>query len=196
MTQNAQSPDFNSIKQVNPYGAEYWSARDLSLLLGYSLWQNFDYVIKRAMKACEQSGNDLDNHFIDSNKMITLGKGGKRKVKDYILSKFACYLVAQNSDPAKPEVAAAQAFFAVSTQENELRKLAEEQNNRLQLRERHIDRTKEINVVAQNAGVQSRNFGVFHDAGYKGLYGGLGLGQIKERKGIADKEDLMDRAGA
>jgi len=92
-----QSPDFDSIKQINPYGAEYWSARDLMPLLGYAKkWQNFESVIKNAMIACEKSGNDTGNHFTEASKMVRLGSGAERKVKDYYLSRLTCYLIAQN----------------------------------------------------------------------------------------------------
>ena len=132
----ANSPDFESIKQTSPYDAEYWSARDLAPLLGYSNWQNFEVAIKRGKTACEQVGQVVADHFTDASKMVVVGSGARRNVKDYYLSRFACYLIAQNGDPRKPEIAAAQAYFAVSTRRHEIHQLYEEQQKRLQLRER------------------------------------------------------------
>src|SRR5450759_5115512 len=97
------SPDFESIKQISPYEAEYWSARDLAPLLGYSNWQNFQVAIRRGQTACEQVGQTVGDHFTGASKMIRAGKGARREVQDYYLSRFACYLIAQNGDPRKPE---------------------------------------------------------------------------------------------
>jgi len=127
--------------------------------------------------------------------MIQTGKGATRQIKDYLLSRFACYLVAQNGDSHKPQIAAAQVYFAIAARENELRKLAEQQRRRVELRERVAEGNKSLNQAAAQAGVLSSNFGTFHNAGYAGLYGGLNLEQIKARKQIGPKEDLLDRAG-
>jgi DNA-damage-inducible protein D len=191
----AQSPDFDSIKQISPYGAEYWSARDLAPLLGYSKWQNFEVAIERAMVACEQVGQIVTDHFIEVSKMVDVGKGAQRAAKDYLLSRFACYSIAQNGDPRKKEIAAAQAYFIISTRENELAHLLVEQEERLQLRERVSENNKKLAEAASEAGVLPRNFGVFQNAGYKGMYSGLGVADIKERKQIDQREDLLDRMG-
>jgi DNA-damage-inducible protein D len=188
-------PDFDSIRQTNPYGQEYWSARDLMPLLGYEKWQRFEGAINRAIQACKQTGNNIADHFIGSDKTIQMPKTATRKIKDYNLSRFACYLVALNGEPSKREVAAAQAYFAVSTHENELHKLAEEQEERLALRIELAETTKDLTKTAQQAGVTSATFGLFHDAGYKGLYGGMGVADIKAHKGIPAKDDLPDRMG-
>lgn len=126
--------------------------------------------------------------------MIRAGKGATQKVKDYNLSRLAAYLVAQNGEPSKPEIAAAQVYFAVATRQHELHEFAAEQNQRLELRERITEGNKTLDSAAQQVGVKSKSFGTFHDAGYKGLYGGLSAGQVKARN-IAPKEDLLDRAG-
>jgi DNA-damage-inducible protein D len=194
-SQSDPSPDFESIRKVNPYGAEYWSARDLMPLLGYNKWQTFEGAIKRAITACEKSGQMAEDHFTGSGKMIGLGKGGQREVKDYNLSRYACYLTALNGEPSKPEVAAAQTYFAQAARENELRQLAEQQKQRVELRERVAEGNKSLNQSAMQVGVLSRNFGKFQNAGYQGLYGGLSLSEIKTRKGISPNEDLLDRAG-
>jgi DNA-damage-inducible protein D len=180
---------------VNPYGADYWSARELGPLLGYTKWQNFEVAIRRAMTACEQVGQVVAHHFTGASKMVRLGSGAERAVTDYYLSRLACYLIAQNGDPRKPAIAEAQVYFAVATRQNELRQLADEQAQRVQLRERVSENNKKLAEAAREAGVLSRQFGVFQNAGYRGLYGGLDVDQIKARKGIAPKEDLLDRSG-
>jgi DNA-damage-inducible protein D len=195
MHTNPQSPDFESIKQLNPYGAEYWSARSLAPLLGYTKWQNFEVAVRRAMTACEQVGQIMKDHFTDASKMISTGKGAQREVKDYSLSRFACYLIAQNGDPRKAEIAAAQAYFAVSTRQNELHQLYDEQQKRLQLRERVSENNKKLAGAAHDAGVLSRSFGEFQNAGYRGLYGGLDAEGIKARKGLERREEILDRMG-
>ena len=195
MEMEAQSPDFESIKQISPYGAEYWSARDLAPLLGYTKWQNFEVAIERATIACKQVGQVVSDHFTEASKAIIGGKGAKQTVKDYLLSRFACYSIAQNGDPRKKEIAAAQAYFIISTRENELAHLLAEQEKRLSLRERVSENNKKLAQAASVAGVLSPNFGLFQDAGYKGLYGGLGVADIKEHKQIDQREDLLDRMG-
>ncbi len=195
MEMEAQSPDFESIKQISPYGAEYWSARDLAPLLGYTKWQNFEVAIERATIACKQVGQVVSDHFTEASKAIIGGKGAKQTVKDYLLSRFACYSIAQNGDPRKKEIAAAQAYFIISTRENELAHLLAEQEKRLSLRERVSENNRKLAQAASEAGVFSPNFGLFQDAGYKGLYGGLGVADIKEHKQIDQREDLLDRMG-
>ncbi len=195
MEMETQSPDFESIKQISPYGAEYWSARDLAPLLGYTKWQNFEVAIERATIACKQVGQVVSDHFTEASKAIIGGKGAKQTVKDYLLSRFACYSIAQNGDPRKKEIAAAQAYFIISTRENELAHLLAEQEKRLSLRERVSENNKKLAQAASEAGVLSPNFGLFQDAGYKGLYGGLGIADIKEHKQIDQREDLLDRMG-
>src|SRR3569832_548658 len=110
---------FENLKQVNDHGAEYWSARDLQPLLGYSQWRRFEGAINRAITSCEQSGNNPEHHFAGAGKPITGGKGAVQVVQDYQLSRFACYLIAQNSDPRKPEIAQAHKYFAIQTRRQE-----------------------------------------------------------------------------
>jgi len=187
---------FEDLKQVNDHDAEYWSARDLQPVLGYSQWRRFEDAIQRAQTSCEQSGNDPAYHFAGAGKMIALGKGGQREVEDYQLSRFACYLIAQNGDPRKPEIAQAQKYFAIQTRRQELSEQLAADRERLELRKQTSEEFKALSGAAQQAGVQSRMFGIFHDAGYKGLYGGLGNEQIKVKKGVPAKEQLMDRMNA
>ena len=181
------------LRKTNQHGAEYWSSRDLQSLLGYSQWRRFEQAIARALTSCRQSGNNPSHHFADAGKMVGLGSGSVREVVDYHLSRFACYLIAQNSDPRKPEIAQAQKYFAVQTRRQELSDELAADLERLELRKQAGEEFKALSGAAQQAGVQSTMFGVFHDAGYKGLYGGLGRDAIKTKKGIPEKDNLMDR---
>lgn len=190
------SKSFEALRQVNQHDAEYWSARDLQPLLGYSQWRRFEDAIKRAITSCEQSGNNPEHHFAGAGKPITGGKGAVQVVQDYQLSRFACYLIAQNGDPRKPEIAQAQKYFAIQTRRQELSEQLASDVERLELRKQTSEEFKALSGAARQAGVQDRMFGIFHDAGYKGLYGGLGSEQIKARKSVPAKEQLMDRMNA
>jgi DNA-damage-inducible protein D len=184
---------FEELKQINQFGAEYWSARDLQPMLGYNHWRSFDNAVTKAITSCEKSGNEPGHHFARARKMIILGKGGEREVPDYHLSRFACYLIAQNGDPRKPEIANAQKYFAVQTRRQEVSDILTADMERLELRKQTSEEFRALSGAARDAGVQSRMFGVFHDAGYKGLYAGRGVEDIKKRKGIDRRENLMDR---
>jgi DNA-damage-inducible protein D len=184
---------FEELKQINRHGAEYWSARDLQPVLGYSQWRRFEDAIQRAITSCQQSGNASEHHFAGVGKMIPLGKGGKRDVSDYHLSRFACYLIAQNGDPRKPEIANAQKYFAIQTRRQEISEGLAADMERLELRKQTSEEFRALSGAARDAGVQNKMFGVFHDAGYKGLYGGKGVEEIKRFKKIDDKDNLMDR---
>jgi DNA-damage-inducible protein D len=187
---------FESLKQTNEHNAEYWRARDLQPLLGYAQWRRFEQAVERAMTSCDASGNQAAHHFAGAGKPITGGKGAVQVVDDYHLSRFACYLIAQNGDPRKPEIAHAQQYFAIQTRRQELSDHAAADVERLGLRKQTAEEFKALSGAAQDAGVQSKMFGVFHDADYKGLYGGLGRDAIKQRKTIADKDNLLDRMNA
>jgi DNA-damage-inducible protein D len=189
-----KSPDFDSIKQINPYGQEYWSARDLMPLLGYDKWERFHGAIKRAMAACKETGNSIDDHFPSAGKPITGGKGAVQHVKDYYLSRFASYLIAQNGDPRKPEIAAAQVYFAVSTRAHEIHQLFKEQEERLETRLKVSESFKQLAGAASVAGVLSENFGIFVDAGYLGLHHHT-VEELKELKNIPPREDYLDNIG-
>ena len=187
---------FEELKLTNSHGAEYWSARDLQPLLGYAQWRRFEDAIKRAITSCEQSGNSPQNHFAGVGKMVELGSGSAREVDDFQLSRFACYLIAQNGDPRKPEIAHAQKYFAIQARKQELGEQLAADQERLELRKQTSEEFKALSGAARQAGVQDRLFGVFHDAGYKGLYGGLGGDAIKAKKNIPAKEQLLDRMNA
>jgi DNA-damage-inducible protein D len=185
------SPDFDAIRHLSPQGNEFWVARELMPLLGYNQWRRFEDAISRAKIACEQSGNIPDNHFVNVGKKVALGSGAKRAVKDYYLSRFACYLIAQNGDVRKPEIAAAQAYFAVSTRQNEVSQMVK----RLEIREHLVLSEQRLTELAIQAGMLPENFNQFQDAGYKGLYGGLTQNDVKQRKQVLPEEDLRDRMG-
>lgn len=187
---------FEQLRQTNEHGAEYWSARDLQKLLGYSQWRRFEQAIERAITACQQSGNVPEHHFAGAGKMVGLGSGSVRETPDYHLSRFACYLIAQNGDPRKPEIAQAQSYFAIQTRRQELSDEVAPDVERLELRRQAGEEFKALSGAARQAGVQNAMFGVFHDAGYKGLYGGLGSARIKQRKAIPERDNLMDRMDA
>ena len=192
MSEQTDKPNFDSIRQETEQGIEYWSARDLSKLLGYTTWQRFESAIKRAKIACEQIGQNVEDHLSGAAKVLIVGNGAKQTVKDYWLSRFGSYLVAQNGDPRKPEIAAAQAYFASATREHELYQL---QEKRIELRQRLEAGNEALEQAARDAGVLPRSFGLFHRAGYEGLYGGLGPDELKKLKGIGEKENLLDRMG-
>lgn len=184
---------FEDLRRTNEHGAEYWSARDIQPLLGYDQWRRFENAIRKAQASCEQSGNDCDHHFAGAGRMIEIGKGGVRNVPDYHLSRFACYLIAQNGDPRKPEIAHAQRYFAIQTRRQEISDAQAADRERLELRRQASEEFKNLSGAARQAGVSNPMFGVFHDAGYKGMYGGLGRDAIKKCKGVPEREELMDR---
>ncbi len=183
---------FDSIKRQTRGGVDYWFARELQEPLGYTTWRNFSEAIDRARQACESVGGDPSQHFADVSKMVSLGSGSQRAVPDVALTRYAAYLTAMNGDSAKPEIAAAQAYFAVQTRRQEQADALSQADARIGLRHRLKENVKALGHAASESGVE--RFGLFHDAGYRGLYG-MGLSRIKAKKGIAQKEDLFDRAG-
>jgi DNA-damage-inducible protein D len=183
----------DQIKKMAPNGSEYWMARDLQAPLGYERWEDFESVIKKAQMSCESMGIEPNNHFHLTGKMVSIGSGAKREVIDFYISRYAAYLIAMNGNPKLPQIAAAQNYFAVQTRRQELNEASDlDSSKRLELRKRVKDANKHLNDAAKKAGVQ--NYGLFHEAGYRGLYG-IGLKEIKAKKGINAKEQLLDRAG-
>lgn len=184
--------DFESIKKIDENGIEYWQARELMLILGYGKWQNFEEVVGRAARACVESGQVVDNHFTGISKMIKIAKTAVRPVKDYKLDRYACYLIAQNGDPAKPQIAMAQTYFATQTRKQELSGELAADERRLFAREEVRKENKKLFKTAKRAGVTK--FGSFNDAGYRGLYE-LSLKDLERVKGVP-KGQLLDHAGS
>lgn len=183
---------FEDLKQVNDHGAEHWSARALQPLLGYSQWRRFEDAIKRAQISCEQSGNDPAYHFAGAGKMIGLGKGGQREVEDYQLSRFACYLIAQNGDPRKDEIAFAMTYFAVQTRKQELieQRLAEWE--RVRAREKLTVSEKELSRIIFERGIDNSGFARIRAKGDTALFGGYSTQGMKDRLGVPANRPLAD----
>jgi len=183
---------FDECKRCSPKGVEYWTARELQACLGYAEWRNFHGVVQKAMTACEKYGEPTGNHFVETTKMIAVGKGADVTVQDFFLSRYAAYLIAMNGDPTKREIAAAQTYFAVQTRRQEIFDQATDDEQRLILRSRVKDANRKLAGVAKQRGVQ--RWGIFQDAGYRGLYE-MSLKEVKNTKGIGEKENLLDRVG-
>lgn len=173
-------------------GGEYWMGRDIQIILGYVKWDKFENVILKAKMACQTSGIDPGNHFLQTGKMVSAGSGTRVERKDYFLTRYACYLIAMSGDTTKPEIATAQTYFAVQARRQEIQDQLTAEERRLQLRERVKQANRSLASTAKQAGVQ--RYPIFQDAGYRGLYE-MGLSDIKRRKGIPKNEDLLDRAG-
>ncbi len=183
---------FEDIKKIDDNSIEYWIARELLPLLGYRKWEKAEEVIARAARACINSGQDVDNHFHRTGKMVKIGSNTVRKVRDYKLDRYACYLIAQNGDPKKTEIALAQTYFAIQTRKQEVFEQLPDIARRLFIRNEVSDHNKKLFKTARQSGVTK--FGLFNDAGYKGLYG-MPLLDIERKKGIK-KGELLDRAGS
>ncbi len=197
LTLNSPHKNFEGIKKIDEFGVEYWKARELMPLLGYSKWSNFDsVVIEKAKIACKNSDQAIKNHFADIGKMIIIATGTAREtsrvVKDYKLSRYACYLIAQNGDSSKQEIALAQTYFAIQTRRQEIFQQLDEGEQRLFLRGKVKTHNKKLNATAYSAGV--KNFGKFNNAGYLGLYG-MNKSRVQQKKRIGD-DDVLDRAGS
>jgi len=188
---NSINADFESIKKVGKNGIEYWEARELMPILGYPKWEKAEMVIGRAATACMNSGQVVDNHFHRAVKMVEIGSKTTRTVGDWKLDRYACYLVAQNGDPKKPEIALAQTYFAIQTRKQEIFGQLSENDKRLFIRGEVSEENKRLFSTAKRAGVTK--FGSFNDAGYRGLYG-MPLDKVETKKGIK-KGELLDRAG-
>jgi DNA-damage-inducible protein D len=184
--------DFESIKKVDENGIEFWEARELMPLLGYDKWERAQDVVDRAIRACQNSGQDVKHHFPASGKMIDIGHGALREVKDYKLDRYACYLIAQNGDPRKTEIDQEQTYFAIQARKQEIFQGLSANEKRLAVRGEVSVSNRSLFKAAKGAGVN--NFGLFNDAGYKGLYG-MPLSDIEQKKGIK-KGELLDRAGS
>lgn len=190
---------FESIKHVNEYGQEFWYARELMGVLEYKKWQKFSNVIDKAKRACELSDFNSEDHFTHVGKMVKIGVS-KRDIGDIELSRYACYLIVENGDPNKEVIALGQTYFAVKARQQELienyEDLAEDEK-RLAIRREMIEHNKSLAQAAQNAGVSTpRDYAIFQNMGYQGLYGGMGASEIHARKGLKKNQRILDHMGS
>ena len=189
---------FDSIKHIDENGKEYWEARELMKILEYTNWRNFEILINRSMKTVKNNNLNVNYHFDAVIKMIEIAKGAKRKVKDYKLSRYACYLIAMNGDPRKKVIADAQNYFAVQTRkqeitEEEYERLVEE-NKRLFRRRKTKEENKLLYAIARVKGVKKLD--EFTNSGYRGLYSGEDANAIFKRKKLNYREDILDNMGS
>lgn len=197
---NYSDHTFDSIKHVNNFGQEYWLARELQRVLEYSDYRNFELSIFKAMESCKTSGNNIDDHFGKVTEMVPIGSGAYRPLKSYQLSRYACYLIVMNGDPRKEVIAIGQSYFAVKTRQQELiddyDHLSEDQK-RLAIRNEMIAHNKSLAEAAQFAGISDpRDYAIFQNKGYQGLYGGLGVKEIHQRKGLKKSQKILDHMGS
>lgn len=193
---------FENIKQQGNDGSEFWMARQLGKILDYAEYRNFLPVIEKAKKACANSGQPIENHFVEMHEMVSIGSGAERQMESYALSRYACYLIVQNGDPSKPVIANGQTYFAIQTRRQELAddetfQRLKEDEKRLFLRNEMKEHNKKLVEAAQQAGVESNlDFAIFQNHGYKGLYGGLDAKGIHARKGLKKSQQILDNMGS
>ena len=189
---------FEDIKHIDENGVEFWYARELMPILQYSNWQNFEKIIDKAKISCKNSGISVFEHFIDINKLSKRANNAEVEIKDYELTRYACYLIAQNGDSRKKVIALAQTYFAVQTRKQEITEkeysMLTEDEKRFYQRNLTRKGNYSLNQTAKKAGV--KNFDKFHNAGYKGLYNGETADDIAKRKGLRYREDILDNMGS
>lgn len=186
------SKNFESIKKLDENGVEYWTARELMGVLGYETWRRFEDVIKKAKQACINSRQFPQDHFASAGKMVGIGSKTTRKLQDYKLDRYACYLVAQNGDSLKPAIATAQTYFAIQTRKQEILNGLSETERRIAIRDGVVAENSSLFATAKSAGISK--FGAFNDAGYQGLYN-MPLSEIEKRKGVK-RGELLDQIGS
>ena len=193
---------FEELKHYTDDKIEFWFARNLQIALDYSSWDKFKRVLQKAMTACKNSGQTINNHFSQVGKMVDLGLGSQREIQDYKLSRYACYLIVQNADPSKPIIANGQTYFAIQTRRQELADDEEfqqlkEDEKRLFLRKEMKKHNKQLVEAAYQSGVESHiDFAIFQNHGYKGLYGGLDAKGIHKHKNLKKNQQILDNMGS
>ena len=189
---------FEEIRHIDENGFEFWYARELQKVLDYKEWRKFNSVINKAKNACANSLLDIEEHFVGADKTIKMPKGAMKTIEDYKLTRYACYLIAQNGDSRKEVIALAQTYFAVQTRKQELSEkeysMLTEDEKRLYQRNLKRKGNYSLNITAKNVGVN--NFDNFHNSGYKGLYNGETADDIAKRKGLRYREDILDNMGS
>lgn len=190
---------FESIKHINEYGQEFWYARELQVVLEYTQWRNFESVIRKAEEACKGSNISVSEHFAEVSKSSPMPNGGERVIDDFMLSRYACYLIVQNSDPRKKIIALGQTYFAVKTRQQELIENFDslnEDQKRLAIRREMAEHNKMLVAAAKDAGVETQlDYAKFQNYGYMGLYGGLKAADIHKRKGLKKSQNILDHMG-
>ncbi|HEX7847008.1 MAG TPA: DNA damage-inducible protein D [Chitinophagaceae bacterium] len=196
-------PVFEQIRQTDKQGNDFWSARDMAKVLEYSEYRHFLPVIEKAKEACNNSGLQVADHFEDMLEMITTGKTAQRKVESVKLSRYGCYLIVQNADPAKAVVALGQTYFAVQTRLQEIiqleayKRIVSEDEKRLFLRNEIAQHNIQLAIAAKNAGViKPLDYAIFQNHGYMGLYGGLDAKAIHKKKGLKKSQQILDHMGS
>jgi DNA-damage-inducible protein D len=188
---------FERIRRVNEAGNEHWSSRDFARVLGYSDYRNFEQVIEKAKLACFNSGQRVDDHFVEITEMIEIGKGGQRPVKSTLMSRYACYLGIQNADPGKDIVALGQTYFAIQTRRQELSDQQIEEDRRILLRNELKKHNTQLADAAKDCGViEPKDYAIFQNHGYQGLYGGMTAQDIHQHKGLKKSQQILDHMGS
>lgn len=191
---------YENIKHSFEDGTEFWYARELREVLEYTEWRNFLKVVDKAKTACENSGIEVEDHFVDVNKMVAIGSGAEREIDDIQLSRYACYLIMQNSDPRKEVVAVGQTYFAVKTRQQEIIEnydILTEEQKRLAIRNEIVEHNKALAEAAKQAGItEPIEYAVFQNWGYRGLYGGMDMKTIHHHKGLKNSQKILDHMGS
>jgi DNA-damage-inducible protein D len=194
---------FDQIKQIDANGNEFWTARTLAKVLDYTDFRNFLSVIEKAKEACINSKQQIEDHFVEFNEMVSIGSGAERGLFSFMLSRYACYLIVQNADPSKEVIANVQTYFAVQTRIQEIKEmegynsLSSEDEKRLFLRNEMAMHNTKLAAAAKNAGViQPIDYAIFQNHGYIGLYGGLDAKAIHKHKGLKKNQQILDHMGS